>query len=307
MTSPKPPDAVVVGGGAAGSSAALVLGRARADGVLIDAGEPSNAPSTGVGGLLGHDGIAPADLYRRAAEEIAAYPSVLRRTASVTAIRPGEDTRWRVELDDGDVLPTERLLLATGMRYDRPDIDGLEPFWGASVFHCPFCHGWEHRDQPLVALGGDAMAAERPLLLRRWSDDVTLVTHGSAVDPEERRRLERAGVRIVEAHATALRGDGRHLASVELDDGSAVVATGMLVPAPHVLRRPELLDGLDLEVGPTGHLVVDGFAATSVPGIWAAGDLTSPMASVARAIAEGSLAAAGITRDLVMSSDLADA
>ena len=297
------PDAVIVGGGAAGSSAALVLGRARADVVLVDAGEPSNAPSTGVGGLLGNDGIAPADLYRRAAEEIAAYPSVTRRAASVTSIAPGERPRWRLALDDGTTLATDRILLATGMRYDRPDIEGLEPLWGASVFHCPFCHGWEHRDQPLIALGGDAMTAERAVLLHRWSDDITLVTQGRDIEAEERDRLVRSGIRIVDGSVTRVRGESRHLREVELDDGSTLAATGMLVPAPHVLRRPELLDGLELELAPSGHLVVDDLATTSVAGLWAAGDLTSPMASVARCIAEGSLAAVAITRDLVMSSD----
>jgi thioredoxin reductase len=293
------PDVVIVGGGAAGSSAALVLGRARARVALVDAAHPSNAPSTGIGGLLGNDGSMPADFYQRAADELAAYATVTRRPGSVVGIRPNGTPRWRLELDDGDTVHTDRVLLATGMRYTLPEIDGIEPRWGSSVFHCPFCHGWEHRDQPLAVLGGAPMTVERTLLLRRWTDDLTFITAGTDLTDRERELLEAAGVRIVNGHIAALAGPGRHLASIVMTDGATITAAGLLVTAPHQHRDPAILDGLGLATTPTGHLVTDPFGMTSVPGIWAAGDIDSPIANVARAIAEGANCAFAITHHLV--------
>lgn len=290
------PDVVIVGGGAAGSSAALVLGRARASVVLVDADNPSNQPSTGIGGLLGHDGAAPSDFYRKATDELGDYPTLTRRAATVGTIQSYDGPRWRLELDDGDTLLTDRVLLAMGMNYPYPDIGGIGPRWGASVFHCPFCHGWEHRDQPLAVLGGPA---ERALLLRRWTDDLTLITQGAELTREETGQLEKAGIRIVDGEVVAVDGPDRGLAKLELADGRTIAVTGLMVSAPHRLRDPALLDDLGLESTPTGHLQVDEFGATNVAGIWAVGDLTSPMASVARVIAAGSNAAAAITRDLV--------
>lgn len=299
MNEQRNPDVVIVGGGAAGSSAALVLGRARADVTLIDAGRPSNSPSTGIGGLLGNDGTEPADFYRRASEELAAYPTITRRRATVEAIHSEGSPRWRLELDDGDTVLTDRLLLATGMAYTLPSIDGLEERWGASVFHCPFCHGWEHRDQPLGVLGGPA---ERALLLHRWTNDLTLITHGTDLTDEEVERLEARGIRIVDGEVVSLDGPGRDIAYVTLADDTRLPLRGLMVAAPHRFRQPQLFSSLDLATTPSGHIRVDEVGATSVAGVWAVGDLTSPMASVARAIAAGSTAAAAITHDLVAAS-----
>lgn len=298
------PDVVIIGGGAAGSSAAMVLGRARASVLLIDAGDPSNAPSTGIGGLLGHDGTPPAEFYALVASQLAVYPTIERRVATVVAIEPGGDldaaARWSVELDDGSNVSTDRILLAMGMRYAVPAIEGIGPLWGASVFHCPFCHGWEHRDRPMVVLGDGEMSVERAVLLSRWTDDITLVTGGVALSDEERGQVDALGIRVADGTVAAVVGEGRELSSVVLSDGTSIVAGGMLVPAPHEQRLPGLVEALGAETTPMGHVAIDMFGATSVPGVWAAGDITSPMASVARVIGEGSMTAAGITRDMVM-------
>lgn len=298
------PEVVIVGGGAAGASAALVLGRARADVLLIDSGQPSNAPSTGIGGLLGNDGTTPSDFYRRAARELASYPSISRLLATVTAIRPTSKLRWLLELDNGQNIQTDRILLATGMLYTLPDINGIGPRWGSSVFHCPFCHGWEHRDQPLAVLGDQA---ERALLLRRWTEDLTLITQGVTLADDQRQLLARAGIRIVDGEIASLRGEGRGLDTIEFIDGTTVAASGLLVSAPHQMRHPSLIGGLGLETTDTGHVATDAFGKTNVPGIWAVGDLTHPLAQVARAIGGGSNAAIAITQDLVASQHLVDA
>src|SRR4051794_4981103 len=170
-----PFDCVVVGGGAAGLSAALVLGRARRRTLLVDAGGQSNRPSPGVGGLLGHDGRPPAALYALGRDELAAYNSVTIVDAEVATLDGAVDA-FAVALSDGSMAQARRVLLATGMDYTFRPLDGAAQRWGRSVFHCPFCHGWEHRDQALCVLDSEETGAHRALLLRLWSDDVTLLT-----------------------------------------------------------------------------------------------------------------------------------
>jgi thioredoxin reductase len=171
-------DAVIVGGGAAGLSAGLVLGRARRRTLLVDAGQQSNLAARGIGGRLGHDG-PPQELYAAGRRELAAYPSVELRTAEVVGGARVNGV-FVLELNDGRREQARRVLLATGMQYRPPPLPGLAALWGRSVFHCPFCHGWEVRDQPLAALARGERAVHAALLLRGWTDDVVLLTDGPA-------------------------------------------------------------------------------------------------------------------------------
>jgi thioredoxin reductase len=296
-------DCIVVGGGAAGLSAALVLGRARRRTLVIDAGRPSNAVAHGIGGLLGHDGRPPAELYALGREQLAAYPTVEVRTGEVTGGEAVGDG-FALTLDDGTVETAKRVLLASGMDYRRPDLPGVEERWGRSVFHCPFCHGWEVRDEALGVLDPGPMGAMRALMLTMWSDDVTLYTDGpAALDPVDARRLAAAGIPVVEVPVTALSGPGDQLESVELADGSARACGGLLI-AVTLHQRSPLATQLGAEALPTGPiaadaLVVDAMFATTVPGLFAAGDLGASMPSVANAVAAGSNAAAGVVHSLI--------
>lgn len=290
-------DVVVIGGGAAGRSAALVLGRARRSVVLVDAGRPSNAVSSGIGGLLGHDQQSPADFYATTDIELARYPTIRRQQGEAGSVEQLDDG-WAVHLDDGTVVDATHVVLAMGMRYDVPAIPGVEPLWGASVFHCPFCHGWEHRDEPLVMLAGGPEPARRALLLRNWSPDVTVVSPPDTAEAD-RAALDRTGLPVLDGEIAALRADGRQLEAVELADGRVVPARGLMVPAPHQ-QRSSLAEDLGVKIDETGHLVVDGHGRTSVAGIWAAGDLTTPFASVANAVAQGSLTAVTVVHDLTV-------
>lgn len=174
-----PWDCIVVGGGAAGLSAALMLGRARLRTLLIDAGEPSNRTAESMGGLLGYDGRPPEELYRAGRQELAGYASVDVRSGRVAGAIVN-DCGFEVELDDGSRASARTLLLSAGADYRPPDLPGVAERWGRSVFHCPFCHGWEVRDKPLGVLDPGSRGAERALLLRFWSDDITLFTNGTA-------------------------------------------------------------------------------------------------------------------------------
>ncbi len=187
-------ECIVVGGGAAGLSAALVLGRARRRTLVIDGGDQSNLVAHGIGGLLGHDGRPPAELYAAGRRELAAYPSVEVRSGQVVG---GErcEAGFVLELSGGVHEAARRVLLATGMDYRLPDLPGIGERWGRSVFHCPFCHGWEMRDQPLGVLDRGATGARRALLLRQWSEDVTLLTSGPAeLQDDDEQRLRRLAI-----------------------------------------------------------------------------------------------------------------
>ena len=296
-------DCIVVGAGAAGLSAALVLGRARQRTLVVDAGRPSNAPAHGIGGLLGHDGRPPAELYADGRRELERYPAVQLRSGEVVG---GErrDDEFALELADGTVHTGRRVLLATGMDYVRPDLDGIEERWGRSVFHCPFCHGWEVRDERLGVLDPGPSGVHRALLLRIWSDDVTLLTDGPAeLGEEDRLRLAQAGVAEDERPVAGLRGPGDALTAVLFADGSERACGGLLVPVT-LHQRGGLGAQLGAAAAEPDQLVADGLRVdagyrTSVPGLWAAGDLTGAPPSVAGVVAAGSWAAATIVQDVV--------
>ncbi len=300
-------DCIIVGGGAAGLSAALVLGRARQRTLLVDAGQQSNNAARGIGGLLGHDGRPPAELYATARAEIAAYPSVeLRRDEVIATDRDGD--RFRLELagsggSGSGVEIARRVLLAGGMDYRPPSVPGIEQRWGRSVFHCPFCHGWEVRDQALGVLDRGASGVHRAMLLRVWSDDVTLLTNGpSELDDEQAAQLRAAGIAVDEREVAELVGPGSELTAVRFADWSERRLGGLLVPVV-LHQRSRIAEQLGVELAPEGMLAFDAVAvdamyATSVPGVFAAGDATVSMPSVANAIAAGSTAAAMVVRSI---------
>ncbi|BCI53978.1 hypothetical protein NIIDNTM18_32560 [Mycolicibacterium litorale] len=289
-------DCVIVGGGAAGLSAALVLGRARRRTLVVDAGAPSNAVAHGIGGLLGHDGRPPADLYATGRRELAKYP-VEVRSGEVVEVRRGE--AFTVRLGDGTTERARRLVLATGMHYRLPELPGLEELWGDTVFHCPFCHGWEVRDAPVAVLADGARAVHAALLLRGWSDDIVLLTGDLG---EDRARVHAAGVRIDSRPVAAVRAAGDGL-DIVFTDGAVLPRRGLMV-APSVCQRSALAEQLGVRFSEPNPLSseavwVDEFGRTSVPGVFAAGDVTVQLPQVAAAVAAGSKTAAAVVQSLL--------
>lgn len=294
-------DCVVVGGGAAGLSAALVLGRATRATLVIDAGRPSNAVAHGIGGLLGHDGRPPADLYAVGRAELETYPDVQVRSGSVLDVDRGDV--FTVRLADGTAVTTRRLLLATGMDYRLPAIPGLTEHWGAEVFHCPFCHGWEVRGAPLGVLARGPRAVHSGLMLRGWSDDIVVLTDGEdGLGDDDTALLQAAGVTVDRRRVTAVRDAQRGLAVV-FADGAELSRAGVMV-AVEVAQRSPLADQLGVRFNDANPLSaegvwVDDLGRTSVPGVFAAGDVTVQLPQVAAAIAAGSKAAASVVGSLL--------
>src|SRR5829696_7548488 len=210
-----PYDVVIVGGGAAGLSAALVLGRALRRVAVIDAGSPRNAPATHMHGYLSRDGMPPAELLAAGRGEVSGY-GVQIIDDVVVRIDPG----FTVHRGNGDVLAARRIVVATGIGDELPDIPGVRERWGRDLLHCPYCHGYEVRDQPLGVLGGAPEAVQHALLVRQWSPDVTLFPHTDALSSEQREQLTARGIRIVEGTITRLVVHNDQLQGVELDGGT---------------------------------------------------------------------------------------
>ncbi len=297
-------ECAIVGGGAAGLSAALVLGRARRRTLVIDAGEQSNRAAHGIGGLLGHDGRPPADLYADGRRELTKYPSVQFVEGRVTGATAHDGPTFRLELADGSVHHAQRLLLAGGMEYEYPDIPGLHDHWGRSAFHCPFCHGWEARDQALAVLADGDRAVHMALLLRAWTDDIVVLTNGpTSLDDDQNRALADAGVRVDERKIVEFASHNDELAAVVFADGNELKREGVLM-ASALRQRTDLAAQLGVRTAPPGPVVVDAVVVdqqgrTSVPGVFAAGDVCAQMPQVSAAIASGTAAAAAIVQSLV--------
>ncbi|WP_422746389.1 NAD(P)/FAD-dependent oxidoreductase [Mycobacterium sp. WMMD1722] len=291
-------DCVIAGGGAAGLSAALVLGRARRRTLVVDTGAPSNAVSHGIGGLLGHDGRPPADLYADGRSELTRYPNVEVRTGEVVDARDGE--LFDVRLGDGSAVAARRLLLATGMDYRLPDLPGLADLWGDAVFHCPFCHGWEMREAPLAVLADGARAVHAALMLRGWTDDIVLLT--DSLDGDEAALVQAAGIVVDPRRPSQVRA-ARGGVEIEFDDGTVLPRRGLMA-APVLRQRSPLAQRLGVRLDAANPMSadavwVDAFGRTSLRGVFAAGDVTVQLPQVAAAIAAGSKTAAAVVQSLL--------
>ena len=287
-------DVVIVGGGAAGLSAALVLGRARRRVAVIDAGEPRNAPAAHMQGFLSRDGMPPADLLAAAREEILRY-GVEIIDDRVVGITKG----FTLSLAESQAVTGRRLLLATGAVDELPGIPGAHERWGRDFLHCPYCHGWEVRDQAIGVIGTGPGSVDHAHLLRQWSDDVMFFTHTYPVTATEREVLGARDIQVIDGLIAELSLVNDRLDAVQLIDGGSIPRTALFIrPALHA-RDDSLIASLGVEVDESGFAKVDATGRTTVSGIWAAGNASNPRAQVVTAAGEGSAAAIDINNDLV--------
>ncbi|MFI6805390.1 NAD(P)/FAD-dependent oxidoreductase [Streptomyces luteogriseus] len=326
---------VVIGGGAAGLSAALVLGRARHRTLVVDAGEPRNAPAAHMQGYLTRDGMPPAEFLALGREEIARYGVELVRDRVVEVTRdedftgvrgkafteaqdedftvsPGEDLTvspgedFTVVLAGGRTVRARRLVVATGLKDELPEVAGVAERFGRDVLHCPFCHGWEVRDQPFGVLASSPASVHQALMVSQWSKDVRFFLHTVAeaeLSDEDLRRLAAAGVEVVPGEVAGLLVEDDRLTGVRLADG-AEHARSVLFLAPRAVPQTGLLERLGAELHDTpfgAYPVVDATGLTTVPGVWAAGNAIGFAEQVVHAASGGYRAAAAIVGDLLMS------
>ena len=286
-------DVVIVGGGPAGLSAATILGRARRRVVVLDDGNYRNEVSRGIHGFLSRDGIHPAELRRIAREQLARY-EVEYLCVHVTSARPISEG-FVLSLDDGRDLTCRKLLLATGVRDDLPEIDGARRFYGCGVFHCPYCDGWEVRDLPLAAFG--SKAAGLAASLSGWSKDVILCTGGPVrLKAEDSARLSRLGIRVYRQRILRLDGADT-LGRIDFDDGSTVPCRGFFFDTGQS-QRCDLAGNLGCVFNSKGTVRTGKLERTNVPGLFVAGDASRDVQLAIVAAAEGAKAAIAINTEL---------
>jgi thioredoxin reductase len=296
-------DAVVIGGGAAGLNGALMLARSRRSVVVIDSGSPRNAPAKAMHGFIVLDGTPPPEILRRGREQVRQYGGrvVFGEVVSAESAAPSVDgdLRFTVSLADGRRITARRILVATGLTDVLPEVPGLAEHWGHSVVHCPYCHGWEVRDEPIGILATGPASIGHAFLFRQLTEDLTYFTHGTDLDEDTRACFTARGIRIIDTPVKeVVNNEDGALAGVRLADGQ-VVARRVLAVATQMQARTQGLEGLSLPAQELPNNMGRGFASgmagtTEVPGVWVAGNATDLAAQVGASAAAGALAGAHI-------------
>lgn len=293
-------DVVIVGGGSAGLSAALMLVRARRRVLVLDGGLPRNRFATHMHGVLGHDGLSPLELLARGRQEIEFYGGVIGHDAATTVRRAGDG--FQVLTTDGEKVHARKLLVATGARDELPDVQGLTEHWGTGVASCPYCDGYEVRDTRIGVLATGPDSLYQAQLLRQWSHSVTYLCHRTErPEPEDMAALAARGITVEVGQVRKVRDDGHRLTGIQFADDrelqlDAIYTMPRLIPSDDVLRQLEA-DRTEHQWG--SFVSVDTAGKTSVPGVWAAGNVVDANAKVAIAAAAGVKAGTSINQELV--------
>jgi len=297
-------DVVVIGGGAAGLSGAVALARSRRSVLVVDGGEPRNSPAGQVHNFLTRDGTPPAELYAAGRAEVARYGGRVEAGKVTSLSREGD--LFQVEVN-GRMVAARRLLAATGLRDELPDVPGLAERWGTDVLHCPYCHGWEVRDKHVGILATGPGAVHQALLFRQLTPHLTVLRHTAApFAAQQAEQLGALGIPVIEGMVAEVTASDGRLTGVRLADGTSV-ALEALVIAPRFAANADLLEPLGLapvEVTLDGQVIAtriaaDPSGATSVPGLYVAGNVADPQAQVITSAAAGLMAGAAINMDLV--------
>lgn len=292
-------DCAIIGGGPAGLNAALVLGRARRSVALIDNNQPRNAVTHASHGFITRDGITPAEFRRIAYEEVLRYPSVNHWQTEVTSVNKTE-YGFEMFTSSGVSVQARKLILATGVKEIFPEIEGFYPLYGKSLFNCPYCDGWELRDQPLVVVSVYPSAFHTAKLLLNWSKDVVLCTNGHAtLSVQQQEWLQSKGITVMEQPIGAFIGQNGYLEQVRFADGTHITRTGGFV-TPKFVPKVSFGESLGCEMTELGGIRTDEFGRSSVAGLYAAGDASYFMPSqLIYAAADGSRSAIGVNMDLM--------
>ncbi|UIP57807.1 NAD(P)/FAD-dependent oxidoreductase [Agromyces marinus] len=304
-------DVIVVGGGSAGLSAALMLGRSRRRVLVVDSGRPRSRAAAHMHGVLGRDHTSPADLLSAGRAELTRYDVATRSgevadaavlEADAAAARGLDGIAFEVVLDSGERLVARRVLVATGLVDELPEIPGLSEQWGRGVVLCPYCDGWEVRDRRIAVIASSAENAHQAQLMRQLSEHVTFCTQGVVLPPATRDALDARGIAIEERPVVeVLSGDDDALRGIRFEDGDELAAQAVFV-APRTVANDEVLVGLgarSMRQGGARRVLIDEEGRTSVRGVYAAGNVTGPRSSVPWTMATGSIAGTSINADLV--------
>ncbi|HST81136.1 MAG TPA: NAD(P)/FAD-dependent oxidoreductase [Kineosporiaceae bacterium] len=297
-------EVIVIGGGPAGMSAALMLGRARRDTLLLDSDKPRNAATPAVHNLFLHDGIEPAEVRRIGRSQLAPYPTVDLRETRAIDVRSLPGKGFSVELADGSIQETRRIILASGLVDRLPHIDGLQPLWGRSVVHCPYCHGFELAGQAVAVIGCEPDRIQLAVHLRRFTNNVALCSNGGDLG-RAGGLLTAAGIPVRPERITRLAATGDQVEQVLFESGEPLACDTVFIRTVSA-QHSEIPARLGCDTLADGTLEINEFGQTTVPGVYAAGDLARrravpvPLAQVTLAAAAGTIAAGAIDQELLL-------
>ncbi|AWW29072.1 NAD(P)/FAD-dependent oxidoreductase [Echinicola strongylocentroti] len=291
-------DAIIIGGSYAGLSAALALGRSLRSTLILDSGTPCNKQTPYSHNFLTQDGKSPSEIAAVALEQVLQYPTVQINHEEVIDAQKVGDV-FELQTSSGRVYIAKKLLFATGIKDQIPDMEGFAACWGISVIHCPYCHGYEVKKLPTAIMANGDKAFHMGKLLQNWTDQITLLTNGeSQLTTEQHGQLEKDGLRILTQKVASLQHQNGQLESIQLTDGSALDFPVMYAALPFS-QSSELISKLGCEINEHGHVTVSGKQETTIPGIYAAGDNTNPLRAVSMAVSSGTTAGAMINFDLL--------
>ncbi len=292
-------DVIIIGGSYAGLSAAMALGRSLRRVLIIDSGKPCNQQTPHSHNFITHDGDTPAEISALALEQVLAYNTVVLKKGLALSATPLESNGFEVSLTNGEAYTAKKLVFATGMHDEMPAIKGFAECWGISVLHCPYCHGYEVKGVETGIFANGDMAYEFAKLISNWTDKLTVFTNGaSTLKAEQIANLKTKGIVLVTKELAEIEHENGKVRSLQFTDGSKQTINAIYA-RPAMKQHCLIPKQLGCELTEQGLLKVDGFQKTSVKGVYAAGDSTSPLRSVAAAVASGNFAGAALNKEMI--------
>lgn len=284
----------IIGGSSAGLAAAQTCGRLARKTIVFDTGENRNKPTAHAHNFFTRDGIAPSELLAIGREELKTYPSVIiSHHKIINASKQGAD--FLLETAEGKQFSAHNVILATGVKDVLPPIEGVQELWGTRIVHCPFCHGWELKDEPIALIAEGEVAYEMAVMINHLNKDMTILSNGGAPLPKD---LSHKGIQVIDTPITKISAAGEGI-DIRFADGSILHKTAAYLKSKELAFNNALAIQLGCELTEAGSVKVDEYKQTSIPNVWAAGDLSHPgMHQVSMAAAGGHLAAAMCIRQL---------
>jgi thioredoxin reductase len=291
-------DVIIVGGSYSGLAAGMALGRALRQVLIIDSGQPCNRQTPRSHNFITQDGKTPQEISTAARRQVEAYNTVTFYNGLATGGRRTEEG-FEISTRAGDVFIAKKLVFATGIRDVMPDIKGFAECWGITVIHCPYCHGYEVRNEKTGIFANGDIAFDFSKLIHNWTKDLSLLTNGQCtLSGEQSQLLKGRGINIIPAEIDRLEQQKGHLQAVIFKDGSHLPLKALYAKIPFV-QHCDLPKNLGCELTEHGFIQVDAFQKTSVPGIYACGDNTTFMRSIANSVAMGTLSGVMANKEII--------